>query len=207
VRVKLTLQQRSLARAIASLRNDPKVAAGVRSRKLSGTRGELQTHIMGVESEMAVCELYGVPVDAHASLRGDAGYDLEIVGKKVEVKCRRRPGYSFAMMGMQPMTADAGVLVYEDDGDYLVHGVITRDEFIRSSRPVDYGYGPRLAVEPKEFSHWSSLVYKPGDWMCIPEQAAASLIQQGWTVEERGAWIFRRGPGEPQCVSVNVVGP
>ena len=169
---------------------------------------------MGVESEMAVCELYGVPVDAHASLRGDAGYDLEIAGLKVEVKCRRRPGYSFAMMDSLPMRADAGVLVYENDGEYLIHGVISREKFGRVADRVDYGYGDRLAAGPEYFSHWSSLVYRPDGWMCIPEQVALSLMRQGWTVEEKGnlwadsTWIFRRGSGEPPwCVNVDVLGP
>jgi hypothetical protein len=116
VHVKLTDQQRGLAMAIAMRRNNPKVAAGVPSQRLTDARGELDTHLVGVESEIAVAWLYGADMDAHAGLGGDEGYDLEIAGRKVEVKCRKKQGYTFALMDTGPMRAEAGVLVYECDG-------------------------------------------------------------------------------------------
>ena len=211
--VKLTDQQRGLAMAIAMRRNNPKVAAGVPSQRLTDARGELDTHLVGVESEIAVAWLYGADMDAHAGLGGDEGYDLEIAGRKVEVKCRKKQGYTFALMDTGPLRAEAGVLVYECDGGYLIHGVISRQKFMKVAERVDYGYGERLAAGPEHFSHWSSLVYTPGQWMGVPQQATTSLIRQGWalkaareaTICNEGCYTFtRHGADASGCVECAV---
>ena len=199
--IRLTAEQRGLARAIAELRNSPKVDAGVQSKKLLRDRGEFETHLMGVEAELAFSSLVGGEMDLSLSMSGDSGHDVRVGPYRVEVKCRRQRGYSFALMGLGSMRSDAGALVYQCGDEYVVHGVISREKFRRVAVRRDYGYGPRLVAEPSEFTDWSALRYRPGDWMGLPEQVASGLMRQGWTLESRD-WTFRRASGEPQFVDV-----
>ena len=201
VKVTLTERQRALSHALARLRNDPKEAAGVASKKLDHMRGELDAHIVGVESEMAVASLYGVELDTQHGLGGDAGSDLQIGQRRVEVKCRRVPGYDFALMHAGEMRSDAGVLVYETGtrGTYVIHGAITRENFSKNAKLVDYGYGQRRALSPDHCQHWSVLRYREGEMMGIPHQVISTLLREGWGLDgtqENGTYTLRRSDTE-----------
>ena len=156
-----------VARDIAAARNYPKQAAGVRSKKWAPNRSEMEVDLIGACGEVAVATYLRVEPDTFASLHGDDGTDLILPnGRTIQVKCRTRVGYDFALPSADPKTfsADVGALVYILGGSLrhlLFRGVISKRTFLVKYRIRDYGYGLRAFVSPSEMSHPSVLL----DWL------------------------------------------
>lgn len=153
--ITLTDHQLSLASAIAANRNNPKEQHGVHSKKIDASKSELDAHLMGVKAEIAVASYYGSCVSYFAQLTGDDGVDVKVNGFDVEIKCRGRVGYDFALLSDDPydFTADIGILVYRISDDvFRIQGTISRYMFIRTYKVRDYGYGSRAYVSADQLS-------------------------------------------------------
>lgn len=167
----LTDNELAFCRIVSELRNAPKEAAHVASKKLLAGRSEAETHLMGLCAEYVVASYCRVLPDVRSILSGDKGMpDLYVNGYSIEVKCRAREGYDFALMSAHPedFKADVGVLVYRlSDTHYRIWGAMSRARFLQVATVQDYGHGPRLAADPKWFLDIDKLVSLP------PKQMAA----------------------------------
>lgn len=163
------LRDSALLRAfnLSILRNRWKFINGIRSRKFSRGKSELEVQYVGIVAELAVAGVLGIPYNPPLLLGGD---DFDLVdksGRTIEVKFRNHPKGDFALSNAKPESfqADLGVLVvplYPEIGDNaLLHlvGWITREEFLDRCDRVNYGYGDRLAVERDALRPMGSLIY------------------------------------------------
>lgn len=163
--VHLTDNELAFCQIVAQIRNAPKEAAGVASKKMLATRSEADTHLMGICAEYAVASYCDVLPDVRSILQGDKGMpDLYVNGYSVEVKCRDRQGYDFALMTDNPadFKAEMGVLVYKlSDAHFRIWGVISRKKFLEVAEVKDYGYGRRLVAASFWFSSIDKLLALP----------------------------------------------
>lgn len=152
----------ALAKFIAGLRNGPKERRGAHTPIRDGSKSALDMHIMGFLAELAVAKHLNLYPDFRQLPYGDGhSGDLHFNGKAIEVKCRERVGWDFALYSTNPSEfgADLGVLVYRlSESAMGIAGFISRADFLKRATTKNYGYGPRLAVGPDELRPIGELV-------------------------------------------------
>ena len=111
-------------------------------------------NVLGHLGEVAVSRVLGTPVDYEIRTHGDAGYDTTYAGKTVQVKTSTLPTLIFN--SARAFSADIAILVEYVGNDrananldprFVVHGWITREEFMVHHHNHDYGYGVRLTMD------------------------------------------------------------
>lgn len=164
--VKLSQDTINEAKFYARQRNYGKAVRGISGRIPAHTH-ELDIHLLGLLGEYAVSIVLGIDIDRNVYDRhGDSGIDLRLSnGKTISVKTRRKPGWSFALIGTDPreFNADYGFLcwpVRHENVTYADHiflaGWCTKAEFLAHSRIENYSndvvkYPDRLALPPAYF--------------------------------------------------------
>lgn len=144
------LQPSDLVRAVelAQGRNR-KEKAGVRSKKYDEGRSEFEIHLLGILGELAVADLFGVPIDETVGLTGDGGFgDVQIAGFSVAVKYRTYSWGDLFFNTMRDFKDDIAVLVTAgpDLLTPVVRGWATRDYFEANAETMNFGYGTRLVL-------------------------------------------------------------
>ncbi len=153
VLVSLSDAEMAVAQFVARLRNDRKVAAGVKSLKYLAHETDGDVHLWGVRAELAVAKALNVYPSLWASLTGDRGNggDLHMFGLTVEVKYRRMAGWAFLLPeGDAELRSDVGVLVWPSGAHgrgFLIAGWISQAGFSRHKQRYDFGHGLRFGVE------------------------------------------------------------
>lgn len=153
-RVTFTPALESVLRSLARLMNEPKEAAGVRSRMVDPATDDREGSWIQVRSEYAVAEMLGVEMQAGAWLHGDGGvHDLVAPdGRTVQVKFSKHRTGRFALPHYEPaLRADLGVLVVTagpaEPHAVIVVGYVTRDRFTALARRVELQQGAQLVVD------------------------------------------------------------
>lgn len=155
----LTEDELNLVERVAATRLSAKVA-GVKSKKWTPGMDELETHRMGVKSELVVAEYLGCPKDSlylvyHRG--GDRGLpDLMAPDcSAISVKCRSRFDGDFATEYQKPdqFSDDIGVLCVDKGKRCFIVGWFHRETFIEHAEIADYGYGPRCILRQAFMSH------------------------------------------------------
>ncbi len=136
---------------IVYARNHDKEALGF-PQPIVGVYSRYEMNRLGVAAEAAVAFLLGTKVDRTVSLSGDDGIDLVHEGETYDVRFRGRVGYDYALYSDDPddLIADWAVLVWPGE-DMVVVGKASKGTFLRNSKIMDFGYGPRLTLSPEYF--------------------------------------------------------
>ena len=149
---------------LARVRQKNKEAHGVRSKRFDPKKSDLAIHTMGMRAEYAVASILGGLPKWELSVGGDSNSgDLVLFdGRSCSVKYRAKAGWDFALQSgdAESFKEDLGILVYPapQSRTLMIHSWITREEFIKKYRTVDYGYGPRAVVPPGKMMPFSELV-------------------------------------------------
>lgn len=104
-------------------------------------------HFQGVLGEAALAKILGIPFDEGLYLKGRP-FDFEISGITIEVKTQQ--GY-LLFNTVEELISDLVVLCVADTTnpqEVAIQGYIPRTEFIKHHFVDDFGYGPRLCVQP-----------------------------------------------------------
>jgi hypothetical protein len=159
IEIILDEEQIELANNLAHGRNDRKIGV-VRNRRVDQSRGDLAINYSGVKAELAVGELFGVPINEETGLFGDGGeYDLIIGEKSTQVKFNNYEYGDLYFNDLLEFKAERAVLCIGNKREILVIGYISRNEFQAKHIVKDYGYGPRVAVEQHQLVDIKKLSY------------------------------------------------
>lgn len=142
IRIEITEDMRVRAREIAHLRNDAKVAAGIKTEKW-GDKTPFQIHYEGALAELAVEKWLGTACDESFSWTGDDGYDMVLpFGWTIEVKYRDGQYSDFGLKSRDPdgFKADIGILVWPSNRENVLEivGWTTKIHFIKKCIEEDY---------------------------------------------------------------------
>ena len=128
-----------------------KMATKAKSNKYAKDKSEFELTYVGAMAEKAVSKAYNVPMNRAVHIGGDNGTDVVINGYRCEIK-----GTTFT--GPDPHIFIDGMHVFKADVLISVQilspvkariiGFINRDDFIRDSDTINFGYGDRLYVKP-----------------------------------------------------------
>lgn len=110
-------------------------------------RPHRENHFIGVMGEAAFAKLLHLPLDMGLYIEGQA-HDFEIHGVSIEIKTLQ--GY-LAITSLAEVSARIIALCVIDPTDpskVSVQGWIPTSEFIESHFVDDFGYGPRMCLQP-----------------------------------------------------------
>jgi len=114
-----------------------------------------QDETVGVMGELAAGAYFGEDIMEWSSPTGDDGVDLWLGGTiGVDVKTGSKPGYRFALNQPDPgeFIADVGVMAWlVEEQSIELAGWTTKIHFFDNCQLMDFGYGPRLVLEPDKF--------------------------------------------------------
>ncbi len=150
--IQLTPHQLDRAQRVGHLRNDHKIGV-VQNKRIDQRQDDLTINIRGLWGELAVAELYHVPIDDVQRLNGDSGLDLEIDGRTVQVKYNTYPHGDLYFNTVDDFICDLAFLTVpfsEREGAVNIIGWITREEFILFHTRRDYGYGSRVIIQQNQ---------------------------------------------------------
>lgn len=114
-------------------------------------------NIIGHLGEQAVGKVLDIPVDTEVRTHGDAGWDLEYKGLKIQVKTSTLPKLIFNAPRL--FSADIAILaqyVGEDRKNaqatpmFRIWGWTTKKEFLEKYYNENYGYGDRFVLDAHE---------------------------------------------------------
>jgi hypothetical protein len=133
---------------IGAMRKD-KQEFNVTDRKFDAKNTSWAVNLMGHLGERAVAKVYGVSVDDRVLTGGDAGHDLIINGKTVQVKTTITRQLIFN--SRQSFSAEYAILVTlvgdrtqpHIDSHFIVWGDISQEKFLNICFEKDFGYGVR----------------------------------------------------------------
>ena len=133
---------------VGDMRKD-KQAYNVRDRKFDVNNSSWAVNLMGHLGEKAVAKVYAVSVDERVLTGGDAGYDLIINGKTVQVKTTVTKQLIFN--SKESFSADYAILVTligdrtqpHINSYFIVWGDISQEKFLSICFEKDFGYGLR----------------------------------------------------------------
>ena len=141
------------ANRIATLRNKPKMDAGIVSNLFGRHKfDELTPHLNGVMAEMAVSWYLGLGMDKSSRLDGDKGAPdlLGLDGATYEVKYTDLQGGDFIVPDRDPLkfVADIGIVCHPGFSNRRVRlsAWVTSDDFLNNYHVRDYGSGDRAAI-------------------------------------------------------------
>jgi len=160
--VMLTEADMERVRRVAVARNAAK--EGWPNYRVAADKGDLGLHLDGVRAELAVCKRFGFPLDESVSPDGDNGApDLYVGELRVEVKAATHRPPIIKLNALTDFKADAMVLCFVHPWNSRMasvvelHGVVSRQKFMRDHRLRDFGYGKRVIMEAHELSPIASL--------------------------------------------------
>jgi hypothetical protein len=137
-----------------------KEALGTTDRKVKEEYDSFDLHLMGAMGECAVARALGVKPDTSLKVGSDDGIDLVIDGTTIQIKAYLFNGPGFEVFVNDDNSLKADILVatrIKTPASVEIIGWIPRDEFFAKAHRRDFGYGPRLALEPLPFRRISTL--------------------------------------------------
>ena len=132
---------------LAESRNTFKAGARAKNRKIADNQSAFEVMLSGLMGEFAVSRVLKVPFNSAHHLGGDGGSDLNIKGKRVQIKTSKTDSLIFNRDDRR-LKADVCVLVQTLGPSRVeIHGWCTRGEFYSQCQERDFGYGMRDVVE------------------------------------------------------------
>lgn len=133
---------------VNAMRHDKKEHSVV-DKKFDAKNTSWAVNLMGYLGEVAVAKTYNVLTDSRVLTGGDAGYDLIINGKTVQVKTSITNQLIFNAKNL--FSADYAILVQligdrtnpHIDSYFRIWGDISKEKFLDVCFEKDYGYGTR----------------------------------------------------------------
>lgn len=139
-------------------RRHERKAKTARDRRVDKSRNILESHYIGIKAEYAAARFYSLGIDMRAYKGGDNGGDLELNGRKIDVKNRQRdllipyePRADFYIL-TNPLTRSTPFCDMERDRrirsyakhafkHVLIVGWIERAGFLEQHEIVNLGHG------------------------------------------------------------------
>lgn len=141
----------------------------IASQRFDPNKSDYEIHLEGMRAEFAVAQLLNGTLNWKLLIGGDRNIgDLLLPdGRSVSVKFRKRKGWHFALQSDNPkdFREDIGVLVYPSNSHLLGLNICrwtSRENFLALCHTTDYGYGPRLVIEPSLMLPIESLLENVG---------------------------------------------
>jgi hypothetical protein len=140
---------------VGAMRKD-KQAYNVTDRKFDANNTSWAVNLMGHLGEKAVAKVYAVSVDDRVLTGGDAGYDLIINGKTVQVKTTVTRQLIFN--SKESFSAEYAILVTligertqpHINSHFIVWGDISQKKFLEICFEKDFGYGLRYVCNSSD---------------------------------------------------------
>jgi hypothetical protein len=112
------------------------------------------THYAGVRGEVAVCKVFGFPLDEHFAYGGDDGApDLYVGPYRVEVKTAVHDPPILKLNRLTDFKADFIILCYappmghRDESIVTLAGVVSRKTFLEKHYVRDFDQGDRVCMD------------------------------------------------------------
>ena len=116
----------------------------MQNTKPRGEEGRDDSDIRGARAEFAVAKLYGLEKPKFNVL-GDEGKDLWFGNTSIDVKWTKTEELIFD--SLDAFKADVAILVTSKGSDLMIHGGISRKEFIGKYEERQKKYGTKLCVD------------------------------------------------------------
>jgi len=152
IRRELTNEEMDLARRITRERQENKREYNVASRKIDDNQSENEVMLVGTMGEVAVANEFGFEVNREVSTSGDDGWDVRRGLITAEIKTRRGHEKDFAVYHETgDIEADLAILNWEQNGDIVIVGFVTRAEWLMLAEPIQFGRSARRGVRYQNF--------------------------------------------------------
>jgi len=137
--VTLTPAEQAVAKSLAVMRQQIARAIGREDQQI-GKQAGWETDEQGIGGEFAAARAYNVyPC---LELKPDAGFDLVVRGKKIDVKTTKyKTGRLLAKRNQRDAEVDIFLLVTGEFPTFRIVGYATADELLRDENLVDLGHG------------------------------------------------------------------
>ena len=117
------------------------------SNRVDQKRDDFSITREGMAGEWAVSKVIDTPVNLDLHPGGDAGWDFEYCGIKIDVKTSKAKYLLFNTLSS--FKADLAVFArYLNEYQVELVGAITRQDFVAKHQLKNFGYGDKCVVDP-----------------------------------------------------------
>ena len=164
IEVYLTQQEIDSSLAFVDAMRSDKQEHNVVDRKFDANNSSWAVNLMGHLGEKAVAKVYDVAVDDRVLTGGDAGYDLIINGKTIQVKTTVTTQLIFNSKEL--FSADCAILVTligdrtqpHINSHFIVWGDISKEKFLDVCFEKNFGYGVRYVCNAQDLGQELSAI-------------------------------------------------
>jgi len=119
----------------------------VKTQRVDQKRDDFAITREGMAGEWAVSKVIDTPVNLDLHPGGDAGWDFEYCGIKIDVKTSKAKYLLFNTLSS--FKADLAVFArYLNEYQVELVGAITRKDFVAKHQLKNFGYGDKYVVDP-----------------------------------------------------------
>tara|TARA_R110000824_G_scaffold7972_4_gene36377 strand:- start:786 stop:1283 length:498 start_codon:yes stop_codon:yes gene_type:complete len=142
--ITLTSAEQTVAKSLAVMREQIARAIGRVDQQI-GKQAGWETDEQGIGGEFAAARAYNVfPC---LELKPDAGFDLMVKGKKIDVKTTKyRTGRLLAKLNQRDDEVDIFLLVTGEFPTFKIVGYATAKDLLKKENVIDLGHGPGYAL-------------------------------------------------------------
>jgi hypothetical protein len=141
IEVKLSIHQLAEVPKIIKNRYDIKRKHNVIDRAVDKSRNGSELDKDGIHAELAIEDLFGVPMQRQPSLSGDPGWDFIIGGMTIDVKGTKHQNGNLIYKNLFQFKADRAIFCIINLPIIKVIGYVDKEIFLKKAVLTDLGHG------------------------------------------------------------------